>query len=154
LDSDDELVMATIDYFVLDYVVGQPPEQLAALFNSYGVDGWHLNAVDLTRQNARRGVFVQGGTPAEYHVVDYDTGKTPETLEADLDALGVDGWELVAVDMHHQTSRRAIMIRTQDGGSGGAFPDAPSDGKAYGRMNAAWEWVLAHDNDLLDGGNF
>lgn len=43
----------------------------------------------------------------------------------------------------------------QTGGSGGGgIPEAPSDGVSYGRMNAAWNPVIARDADVVDGGNF
>jgi hypothetical protein len=38
---------------------------------------------------------------------------------------------------------------------GGSFDgDAPADGVTYGRLNLAWNQVIAADNDLFDGGNF
>jgi hypothetical protein len=34
------------------------------------------------------------------------------------------------------------------------IPEAPSDGKSYGRRNVGWDWVVSHTNDIVDGGNF
>jgi len=36
----------------------------------------------------------------------------------------------------------------------GGITDAPTDGKGYGRQNAAWTQVLMTTGDTLDGGNF
>jgi hypothetical protein len=44
------------------------------------------------------------------------------------------------------------VIGTPSGG--GDFPEAPVDGKTYGRRNMAWNPALALSNDVLDGGNF
>lgn len=40
------------------------------------------------------------------------------------------------------TSRRATAQDIADLGGGGGIPDAPSDGKIYGRKDAAWEEVV------------
>lgn len=40
------------------------------------------------------------------------------------------------------------------GGGGGGIPDAPTDGRTYGRKDATWNPSLAVDNDVLDGGTF
>jgi hypothetical protein len=39
-------------------------------------------------------------------------------------------------------------------GGGGSISEAPGDGNTYGRMNGAWNWVIAHENDKFDGGSF
>lgn len=36
----------------------------------------------------------------------------------------------------------------------GKVPEAPNDGKSYGRRNIGWDWVVSHTNDIVDGGNF
>jgi hypothetical protein len=43
---------------------------------------------------------------------------------------------------------------TGGGGGGGGIPEAPIDGNAYGRQNAAWVDVLMSSGDIVDGGNF
>jgi hypothetical protein len=32
--------------------------------------------------------------------------------------------------------------------------EAPQDGRSYGRRSAAWDWVVSHNADIVDGGNF
>jgi phage gp45-like len=39
-------------------------------------------------------------------------------------------------------------------GVGAGLPEAPTDGHAYGRSNAAWLQVLKMSGDIVDGGNF
>lgn len=34
------------------------------------------------------------------------------------------------------------------------FPEAPLNGKSYGRRNAGWDNVVSHTDDIVDGGNF
>jgi hypothetical protein len=150
LDGDDQLV----DYQVVDYPAGQPADEVQSVFNSYGANGWQLSQVDIKNQRTRRAVFILG-TTAEYLVVDYDTGEPTDDLSNFLDGYGVDGWQLAQVDLLTQRQRRAIFMRVADGtGSGGGFPEAPTDGVTYGRMNATWNPTLALSNDILDGGNF
>lgn len=147
------------DYFVVDYVVGLPAEELTAIFNGYGAQSWVLCDIDMRRQDQRRAIFTKGTAMAEYLVVDYDTGLSAAQLEADLDGYGAAGWELVQVDMLQQTRRRGILMRGGGTGSGGgdggaSFPDAPADNITYGRMNNMWNPAIAHNNDTMDGGTF
>jgi hypothetical protein len=39
------------------------------------------------------------------------------------------------------------------GGEGG-IPEAPTDGRAYGRQSLGWTQVIAATGDVVDGGNF
>ena len=263
------------DYHVLDYVAGRPAADLTAFLNAVGAEGWRIRNIDMLRQNERRAVFIKGEAMTEYLVVDYDTGLPAAQLEADLDAYGAVGWELVHVDTLQQAKRRGILMKAQitekqsftyrfttanappvpsgdvfmnnddpsladyvyvsnltdagtdvspfltkllvndkiyiqdqsnadnyylfhliappepaadyvaypvafdergiaalannstvvvmmgtnvtvggGGGGGGGIPDAPTDGKTWGRKDAAWDWVISHTNDLVDGGNF
>jgi hypothetical protein len=145
----------SVDYKVADVLTGIPADQLMAQLNSYGIDGWRLVTVNTATQNARRGTFVQSGATVEYLVLDYPTGKPTDELESYLDGYGADGWGLVDVDQLDQRTRRVIMIRPYNTGSGGgAIPEAPSDNTTYGRQNQSWNPALAHDNDILDGGSF
>ena len=98
-------------YLVSDYTVGRAADDLAAYLNSIGAQGWCLNDVDMTHQTQRRAIFIQASGMIEYLIVDYDTGQTADVLEADLDNYGATGWELKAVDMLHQTRRRAILMK-------------------------------------------
>jgi hypothetical protein len=40
------------------------------------------------------------------------------------------------------------------GGGGPGLPEAPLDGPAYGRQLATWQPVIAHHDDVVDGGSF
>jgi hypothetical protein len=47
------------------------------------------------------------------------------------------------------------MQSTGNGGSGGGgIPEAPLDGRTYGRKDATWDWAISHTNDVVDGGNY
>jgi len=145
-----------VDYLTIDYPMGQSSSDLTAFYNGYGADGWQISSVQVVKSDWRRVVFMLG-TPTEYLVVDYDAGKTPQQLTDDLNSYGVDGWDLRSTDLARSNMRRAIFMKTQGssgGGGDGGVEEAPSDGKTYGRRNAAWNWAVAHDNDVMDGGTF
>jgi hypothetical protein len=145
--------MAAQTYLTIDYEMGQPPDQLAALFNGYGAQGWNLQSIEVKKYNARRAVFMATGT-TEYLVIDYDAGNSAEVLTADLNGYGVDGWTLNQVDLARSNVRRAILVRgTGTGGTGGGIEEAPADDKTYGRKNTIWNWAIAQD-ETLDGGDF
>ena len=40
------------------------------------------------------------------------------------------------------------------GATGGNFPDAPTDGKTYGRLNNAWVEIIAGAPPIIDGGTY
>jgi hypothetical protein len=50
------------EYLVVDYDTGAPPNQVEADLNGYGVDGWEVRAVDLTKSNKRRVIFIKAST--------------------------------------------------------------------------------------------
>src|SRR4029077_9770452 len=100
----------------------------------------------------RRTIFKQVSGVVEYLVTDSPTGRPVEDIENMLDGYGAQGWELTALDLIGPARRRAIFARGDSGGGGGTFPEAPLDGKSYGRMDASWDWVISHSNDIVDGG--
>ena len=112
-------------YHAVDYEMGRSTAEITNELNSYGALGWQLVSVEIIKYNMRRAVFVEDA-PAEYLVVDYDAGKTAETLEADLNVYGADGWNLNHVDLARSNVRRAIFMRGggSNGGGGGSDPDA------------------------------
>jgi hypothetical protein len=151
-DSAELVTAAAVNYLAVDYDVGHAASELTNVLNSYGANGWYITNVQLVSYNKRRAVFMQAG-PTEYLVIDYDVGKSAETLTSDLNSYGAGGWQLSSVDLIKQNKRRVIFTKGGDAGSGGSFPEAPQDGLAYGRSNAAWAQVVPVPA-LLDGGTF
>ena len=147
--------MVSLDYHVLDSLTGLPSAEMTDELNQLGAEGWQLATVGTLQQNKRRLTFVQRSL-AEYLVLDYPTGKSPDEVEQLFDSYGADGWLLISVDQLDQRTRRVIMMRTQDsGGNGGTgIGEAPVDGQTYGRIDSHWETVINHNNDFVDGGNF
>jgi hypothetical protein len=128
----------TENYMVADYIAGQPAADLTAQLNSYGTNGWQMTAVDLKNQTSRRAIFIMT-TATEYLVVDYPVGETTDQLTSDLNGYGVDGWQIVHIDMLQQNRRRAIFMRPGWGTGGGGIGEAPTDGDYYARRNGAWD---------------
>ncbi len=152
--------MAALDYHVIEGATGTSADELEALYNELGAEGWKLTHVVELIQNRRRAIFVQAGAMVEYLVTDYATGQDAAAVEATLDQLGADGWLLAQIVSLKQNERRAIMMRGPGvdggggGGAGGGIDEAPQDNVTYGRLNAAWTPALALSNDILDGGSF
>lgn len=140
------------NYLVVDYSTGKAPADLVAFLNGYGADGWSLIDIDLRQATTRRAIFIMATAPVEYTVIDYDTGKTTEELQAELDGLGVDGWELLTVDMRRSNVRRSVLMRGGGGVSaGGGIPEAPQDGNLYGRIDLSWGPISASYLPLVGG---
>jgi hypothetical protein len=143
-------------YLTVDYTMGQTPQDLTAMFNIYGAQGWQIRAIEIAKYNERRVEFMQRSGSIEYLVIDYDAGKPAEILTDDLNGYGVDGWQLSEVDLARHNLRRAILMRGPglDGGTGGGIEEAPLNDQTYGRRNATWNLAIAADNDVIDGGSF
>lgn len=47
-----------------------------------------------------------------------------------------------------------LRLDSAGGSGGGGIAEAPIDGTSYGRRDAAWDHVVSHNNDIIDGGNF
>jgi hypothetical protein len=81
-------------------------------------------------------------TAVTYRVVDYPWSPSdPTVTEANLNALGQAGWQLVIAyaDGYRERTR---WVFDQGGATGAAgIPEAPQDGGIYGRQNAAWALV-------------
>jgi hypothetical protein len=52
----------TPEYLVIDWPTGDTPAELEQLLDSYGVDGWELQTVDVTGMVQRRAIFMRGVT--------------------------------------------------------------------------------------------
>jgi hypothetical protein len=74
----------------------------------------------------------------EYLVIDYPVGNTTQQVQTDLNTYGTQGWQISAVDMSEQTTRRAIFSRDLSA----YVPEAPSDTYTYGRYQTTWTPVL------------
>ena len=61
---------------------------------------------------------------------------------------------LEAVPKQWVEANFAPIGSTGGGGGGAGFAEAPIDGRTYGRQSAAWNQVIASNNDTVDGGNF
>jgi hypothetical protein len=106
-----------VDYLVADNPIVKSAEDLTAILNNIGTQGWELSDSYLRRYAQRRNVFV-ASDPTDYLVVDYPTGKTPQDLEQLFDSYGADGWVLKHIDLMMQNKRRAIFMRVGGGGGG------------------------------------
>jgi hypothetical protein len=60
----------------------------------------------------------------------------------------------VVANIHGSTGPAGPAGPQGNPGPPGGIGEAPADSLAYGRLNAAWQRVLAISNDVLDGGNF
>lgn len=59
------------------------------------------------------------------------------------------------VTVADNSASEEVTIRIDaSGGGGGGIPEAPIDGKSYGRRDGDWDHVVSHANDIIDGGNF
>jgi hypothetical protein len=77
------------------------------------------------------------------------------TIESDLyNGIGIyDEWFINVAGEQGQVGPPGPQ--GPEGPAGGmGFPDAPTDDRAYGRMNGLWVQVIAAANDVVDGGNF
>lgn len=71
-------------------------------------------------------------------------------------------WDSIGVQLYvwyeDPTSSQWVIANSggssSTGGGGGDFPEAPLDGKTYGRQMASWTQAIAANNDVVDGGNF
>jgi hypothetical protein len=72
----------------------------------------------------------------------------PEAVDDRVAALLVAGTN---VTVTYNDVANTLTIASS-GGSGGGIAEAPSDGKAYGRLNAAWAQVLPITGGTLTGG--
>lgn len=148
-----------MDYHVLDGLVTVTTTELETILNAEGANGWRLVQHFITQYQHRRSIFKKVQGVVEYLVTETATGRTAEEAEAVLDMHGADGWELNTVYVISQNRRRSIYMRGATNGGppstgNGGIPEAPLDHITYGRLDAAWNPALAHDNDVLDGGNF
>jgi hypothetical protein len=69
--------------------------------------------------------------------------------------MGPPGPTAVSTDANNDArlgSDNLIFVPIPPGGGG--LPEAPIDGNAYGRSDAAWLQVLKTTGDIFDGGNF
>src|SRR5262245_20820758 len=151
--------MAAIDYHVIEGQTGQPADQLSALYNQLGADGWKLNYVVDLYQNRRRAIFVQAGAVVEYYVTDYATGQDTAGVEATLDSLGADGWMLAQILAIKQDQRRAIMMRGPGVDGGGAAVDddvrwvpytGPPQSFLVRDMTRDGKWTMVANKDTSD----
>jgi len=113
----DGYALVMVTYLAAEYDMGMASQALIDFYNGYGAQGWQISTIEVSRYNQRRVVFMQGA-PAEYLVVDYDTGKPIDELTDYFNSLGVDGWALSSVDLAKSNVRRAVFMKTQGGGNG------------------------------------
>jgi Collagen triple helix repeat (20 copies) len=78
-------------------------------------------------------------------------GLTEEQVDDRVAALLKPGSNIT---LDYDDAANTLTIHSTAGGGGGGISEAPIDGNSYGRRNAAWDHVVSHNADIVDGGNF
>ena len=108
----------------------------------------------LTRKSYVDSLLAAGGGSIAWDAI---TGKPstfppdPELLDDRVASLLVPGANMTLV---YNDAANTLTLASSGGSGGGGIPEAPSDGKSYGRRNGSWDWVISHTGDVVDGGNF